>query len=289
MSPKPSTRNKHKNKSRNFIKHLKDHPIIWLIGLAAAVIGTTWQICIEVKVKPRDFVIEQLEKKLAHEEDEIRQLRENLKGLRNANSDMKNVLKIPDVDKIEYLDVSRILYQAPDAEAPITITHEQTVQTRGKIWFEIRVPEPGGYLLAFLEDSAGDRFNLFPGTRNAVVNGYYRIPEHLLNPRTEAQKLAAQNAGLFQLASNTVMIGGYTFDETKGEETFHFYYMEKRNTFFEDIVGSAQDIGKDVTLLKSTKGVETTLSGFEHGDVNKVIDKPIFYRNTLKLRFKHDW
>jgi hypothetical protein len=284
MDSEPSDANPKEIKPEGSVKFIKEHILIFFIVAAAVVAGAAWQTCIEINVKPRDFVISQLRKRLAFQ-DEIRELRQDLQNIRTANKNLKNILKIPPNEKIGQLEVSRLLYKAPGQDEPVAISQTQTVQAGGKIWFEIQLPEPGGYLLAYLEDSMGRKFNLFPGTRHAAVNGYYRIPYHLNNPRTQIQKLAAYNTIAFNLPLNKIMIGGYTFDQIKCDEIFHFYYFDKRNEIFESIVGRSKDIGKDMPQMR---GILDTASGFDPQTMNKTIDSPIFYKSDLTLRLKHE-
>lgn len=284
MGAKPPGYFNNINSLRNKITTLKGDPLIWLIGFIAAIVGATWNLCMELNVKPRDHYISQLISRISLE-DEVRALRTDLKELRSSNTDLKNILKIPAVEEIGQLDITRVLYQAPGGKKVAAVTQGQVVHSGGKIWFELQLPEAGGYLLAFLEDHSGKKFNLFPGTERAVMKGYYRVPEHLYNPKTQVQEFAVKNADTHRLTSRKIMIGGYIFDETKGDETFHFYYLGKRNSIFESFLRGAEDIGKD---LPQMRGVENIVSGFGPEAVNKTIDKPIFYRNDLKLIFKHD-
>ena len=289
MKSEPSGQNITKDGFWEYIKKFIKSPVPRLLSAGLFIVGVTWQVAREVMVNPRDFVIEQLEKKLSLE-DEMRKLGESLKALKNENnnfrrinSNLKNILEIPQIEKIERLESVKLLYQAPGGNEPLFISPTQPLQTGGKIWMEIQLSKPGGYFLAFLEVSSGKRLNLFPGTQHAILNGCYRIPEHLYSPRTQVQELAVKNSTKYQLSSNKIMIGPYILRGTEGDEIFHFYYMEKRNHVFESLMANAENIGKDVPLMK---GIKHEVQGFDPEAVKEIIETPILYRNVLKLKVK---
>jgi len=225
----------------------------------------------------------------------------NAKSFLESYQDKNKQTKPPDIVvnkiapqnvKTKKLKVSKIYYQAPDSYNHIEISSNSKIQSGGRMWFELTLPEPGGYLLGYLKDSDGRTFNLFPGTRNAVVNGDYRVPFNLDNPYTDVEKTAAENAISENLPLNKVLIGGYTFDDKPGIESFSFYYTDKRNSQLETIIKKAQNIGKDMPRMKGvlTTGVSKInrkLTGVSRINIDKTISKPAFYHNKLTLTFEH--
>jgi hypothetical protein len=182
---------------------------------------------------------------------------------------------------IKPLEISKIYYQAPGTGKPIEIPHGATVEANGKIWFEIILPELGGYLLGYLKDSRGNTYNLFPGSRNAIINGDYRIPYNLGNPCTDIHETAAMNGITANLPMNRILIGGYTFDDKSGTEVFSFFYSAERNKMLEHIIKEAENIGKNIPKMKGV------YPGADRFPADKKMSDPGLYQNVLELKFFH--
>lgn len=195
-------------------------------------------------------------------------------------------LKPSYVKEIKKLGEIITYYQPPGDNSKINkLSPGGRVHSGGIIWFEITLPEPGGYLLAYSEDSTGKTFNLFPGTRNAVINGDYRVPYNLDNPYTEIQKTTAQNAIAAKLPLNKVMIGGYTFDDTPGDEIFYFYYTNERNSDLERIMINSRNTLKDIPQMK---GVLNKATEFDPNQLDVKMNRKVFYHKELKKYFKSE-
>lgn len=291
----------------SFVEKFKKHWLITGIFFIAIFVVATWKICLETRVEPKNDIINHQEKKIADLEKQISKLESEIKILKpkpiskpvpfqKPANDLETKLKriekrIDDLPRqiagnreIKKLEISNIYYRSPGSTRQEKIIPGQPVESDGEIWFEIKLPELGGYLIAFLKDSSGKLFNLFPGTKQAVMNGYYRVPYHLNNPHTEIQKVTANNTIDMNLPLDRILIGGYTFDETKGQEIFHFYYLDKRENRLEEIIKDALEIGKDITHMK---GILDKVTPFDPRNFEKKINRPLFYRNELKLKFKH--
>ncbi len=245
-----------------------------VISIASICIASTWAVCHAILIEPRDLMIKEKEDKIADLEKKVIKLQNELKSLMERQN-----------YKIKKLEISNIYYQLPGSDKTLEIYTDQTVEAGGKIWFEIKLPELGGYLLAYLKDSQGKMFNLFPGTKQAVINGYYRVPYHINNPRTQIQKITADNTIASELPLDRILIGSYTFDETKGDETFHFFYLDKRNMRLETVIIGAADIGKNIPVMR---GILTKIGRFDPQKFGRTIKISIFYKNEIKLKLKHE-
>lgn len=115
------------------------------------------------------------------------------------------------------LEVSKILYQAEGSKKLDYINDGDLVEGGGKVWFEITLPEPLGYMLVYLEDSSNVTFNLFPGTRNSIVNGDYLIPANIEYPYTNVQRTVKENMSRcgIKMNSNKLVIGGFKLEAKK--------------------------------------------------------------------------
>ncbi|MCU0290287.1 MAG: DUF4384 domain-containing protein [Acidobacteria bacterium] len=60
----------------------------------------------------------------------------------------------------------------------LEISPNTVFYTGDRIWFDITLPQLGGYLLVYAQDSRGNVFNLFPGTTQAVKEGKFKFPYH---------------------------------------------------------------------------------------------------------------
>jgi hypothetical protein len=282
----------------NLFEKLKKHPVVKAVVIIAACVGATWGICVQVRVEPIKDIINLKNAKIAELEETVKKLEGELKTLgKKQNSseqptynlearikEIERSLKNLTNGKDKQLEILNIYYQPPGSNEKIKISKNQTVEDYGEIWFEIKLPELGGYLLAFLRDSSERMFNLFPGTKKAVRDGYYRVPYCLNNPRTEVQEKAANNTIDKQLPLDRILIGGYKFDKTKGDEIFHFYYLDKRDKRLENIIERAIDTKKDIPLKK---GILNEVSRFDPQKFDKRINRALYYRNELKLTLKH--
>lgn len=286
----------------NMVEEFKKHWLVTGLAIIAICVGATWKICLETRVEPKTDIIKLKDEKIAELEKKVRILESELKTLKEKQNSKKTTIqhsienlegKIKRIEqtlmdfsniKAKKLEILNIYYQSPGSNEKLKISTNQTVEAEGQIWFEIKLTELGGYLLAFLRDSSGKMFNLFPGTKQAVIDGYYRVPYHLNNPRTDVQRTAADNTMNMNLPLERILIGGYIFDDAKGDEIFHFYYLDKREKGLEQIIKDALETGKDITLMK---GVLRKVTRFYPINFDRTIDRPIFYRNELKLRFKH--
>ncbi len=179
------------------------------------------------------------------------------------------------------LTISKIYYRAPGSGTNRVISADTVVESGGQIWFELTLPEGGGYLLSVLTDGHGRVYNLFPGTRNALLNGDYRVPFNLGTPYTDVQRMVAENNAAAGLSYNKVLLGGYTFDDEGGTESFRFYYLDKRSRELENLLKDAHPIGRDIAKMK---GVLQGVSGFR---MNQRISGPAFYHTKLELKFRH--
>ena len=188
-------------------------------------------------------------------------------------------IKPPDVE-IKKLKVSNIYYKAPGFVKRKIISNNSVVESGGIIWFEIQLNEPGGYFLAYLEDRFGNIINLFPGTRNAVMNGDYLIPNDLMPPLTEIQRATAINPKTSlktdqSVSQNTIVIGGYNFDEKPGIESFHFVFTSKRYPRLEAIIKNGAYTGRDLPQINR----------IEEKEVVPPIKQSFFY--TIETKFTH--
>ncbi len=265
----PESSDQKNGKPWKFINFTKDHPLIVLLSGAFTIIGGTWLLCMALYVGPRDFFIKQLETKIVHITEEVG-LCERFEKSGVLDSDFK---------------ITRVLYKTPAGDTPIVISQNQRVESGGQILLEIKLPEPGGYLLAYLVDRTGKKFNLFPGTWQAITNGYYRVPYHLAYPYTKVEERAAKNTIAFGLPSNNIMIGPYIFDETRGTETFFFFYMDRRNEMLEETLKDAEEIDGEVMQMR---GVLKKMGGFDSETIDKKLKKFSFYPNALQLRLRHE-
>lgn len=201
---------------------------------------------------------------------------------RQSSNKAVNLIEIkpPDME-IKKLKVSNVYYEAPSSDERKIISNNSVVESGGTIWFEIQLNEPGGYFLAYLEDRFGNIFNLFPGTRNAVLNGDYLIPNDLMHPLTVIQKSTAGNSKEFlktdqSVSQNTIVIGGYNFDEKPGIESFHFIFTSKRYPRLEAIMKDGANTGRDLPQIKR----------FEEKEVTPLIKKSFFYATEAKFIHK---
>jgi hypothetical protein len=271
----------------SWVDKFKDHWLIAGIIIIATCCGVTWTVCLETRVKPKEERIKLKDEKIADLEKKISELEKKLKILEAKQHDSKGDegSSVPANKSIKKLEIMNIYYKAPGSAEKIKIFSDQTVKSGGKIWFEIKLPELGGYLLVHLTDSQGKMFNLFPGTKQAVKDGYYRVPYCLNNPRTEVQKAAADSTIDLGLPLDRILIGGYIFDKTKGDEIFHFYYRDKRDIRLETTIEKAIDTMHDMPLMK---GILKRIERFDPRSFDRKVDKPMFYQNELKLKFEHE-
>lgn len=185
--------------------------------------------------------------------------------------------------KKKKLEVSNIYYLPPGAREHRPIEKGGEVEAGGKIWFEILLPGTEGYFLAYLKDTDGNSYNLFPGTRNAVVNRDYKVPDNLHNPFTEVQETTAENGRTQNLPGNKILLGGYTFDDNPGDETFYFFFTKNPYTELEAVVKEAQNVGDNIkpkTLKPRTKGIK-------NNEITPIGSSYDLYENELRIHFKH--
>jgi hypothetical protein len=155
--------------------------------------------------------------------------------------------------------------------------------TGDRIWFDITLPELGGYLLVYAKDSHGKVFNLFPGTQKAIREGKYRFPYHLENYSTEVLKVAREQS--VDLPGNKLRIGGYTLDENTGSENVYFYYSNQRDKRLENYLEKyAAEVGKDIKF----KGFESKVEKYTPDDVNASISTPLLHYTETHLSLKHE-
>jgi len=147
--------------------------------------------------------------------------------------------------KKEEIKIS-FLYKCPNCKKKYYwIGSGSIVHTGGLYWFDIKLPQMHGYLIVYQVDSKGKVFNLFPGTKGALLNGHYKVPYHLFyDCSTNILEVAAKSSKDL-LEQNKIRIGSYKFDETIGEEQFFFYYSNERSTELERYLGNKISVGKD--------------------------------------------
>jgi len=189
-----------------------------------------------------------------------------------------NKIKAQNVE-LNSLDVS-ILCKRKGERDSFQVSPNHVFYSGDRIWFDIILPELGGYLLVYAQDSHGKVFNLFPGTEKAAMAGKYKIPFHLKNYSTEVLKVVMEQSQ--GLPKNKVRIGGYTLDEKAGNENIFFYYSHQRNKDIEKYLEEyAVDVGKDIKF----KGFDTTVEKYTQGDVDASIKRPILhYRKTMLIK-----
>jgi hypothetical protein len=152
-----------------------------------------------------------------------------------------------------------------------------------RIWFDITLPELGGYLLVYAKDSHGRVFNLFPGTKKAIKEGKYKFPYHLENYSTEVLKVAREQSE--NLPGNKLRIGGYILDEKTGSENIYFYYSNQRDRKLEKYLKEhAEEVGKDIKF----RGFESNVEKYTQSDVNASIQTPLLHYRETKLSLRHE-
>jgi hypothetical protein len=176
-----------------------------------------------------------------------------------------------------------IICKRKEESTSFEVSPHVVLYTGDRIWFEITLPELGGYLLVYAKDSHGKVFNLFPGTRKAIKEGKYKFPYHLENYSTEVLKLAREKSQ--DLPGNKLRIGGYILDENTGSENIYFYYSNQRDTRLEKYLEEyAVDVGKDIKF----KGFESTVEKYTQSDVNASIKRPLLHYRETVLSLKHE-
>jgi hypothetical protein len=165
----------------------------------------------------------------------------------------------------------------------LEISPNTVFYTGDRIWFDITLPQLGGYFLVYAQDSRGNVFNLFPGTTQAVKEGKFKFPYHLENYTTEVLKTAREQSQ--DLPKNKIRIGGYTLDENTGSENIFFYYANERNEKLEKyLLDHAKEVGKDIQF----KGFDNSIEKYTPGDVNASISKPLLHYTETHLSLKHE-
>jgi hypothetical protein len=176
-----------------------------------------------------------------------------------------------------------IICKRKEEATSFEIGPQVVLYTGDRIWFDITLPELGGYLLVYAKDSHGKVFNLFPGTKKAIREGKYRFPYHLENYSTEVLKVAREQS--VDLPGNKLRIGGYTLDENTGSENIYFYYSNQRDKTLENYLEKyASEVGKDITF----KGFESTVEKYTPGDINASIKRPLLHYRETVLSLKHE-
>jgi hypothetical protein len=184
--------------------------------------------------------------------------------------------------KVNPLKVS-IICKRKEESTSFEVSPHVVLYTGDRIWFEITLPELGGYLLVCAKDSHGKVSNLFPGTKKAIKEGKYKFPYHLENYSTEVLKLAREESE--DLPVNKLRIGGYTLDENTGSENIYFYYSNQRDKRLENYLKKyAVEVGKDITF----KGFESTVEKYTPSDVNASISTPLLHYTETQLSLKHE-
>ncbi len=176
------------------------------------------------------------------------------------------------------IKVSEIYYCAPGSPETKVIPSTFTVEPGGRIWFQLSLPQPGGFLAALMKSDEGGWYNLFPGTPTAVKEGEYRVPYNLDNPITELQKEVGINCISADLPTDKVILGGYTFDDEGTGAFFVFYYTHERNAKVEAILETAESMGKDIPRIKGM------WPGLSLEESNRRITEPLFYHGGITMK-----
>jgi hypothetical protein len=166
-----------------------------------------------------------------------------------------------------------------------TIAPGATVRSGGEISFALDLPVKRGYLLIFLMDQRGKPVNLFPGTKKALRNKRYNVPDDLYNPTTEVLQDSAEGTrtSFGRLDTGQVQTAVYTFDNNPGKETFYFYYSSKIDAQLEEFLSKAADTGKNIKEIK-TKGIEDQTKVFD----GKRMPEGKYFLHAFKLNLEHE-
>lgn len=172
-------------------------------------------------------------------------------------------------------------YRCPDCREVIGISSGSVVHSGGVYWFDIELPEMHGYLIVYQIDSKGKIFNLFPGTKEALNKGHYKVPYNLFyDCSTNHLEIAAKNSeGLIE--KNIIRIGSYKFDKTVGDEQFFFYYSNERSPKLKNFLSGAIPVGKDISPFKGTVPEE------EPESLKLRINHPLKIAKTITFRLIH--
>ncbi len=173
----------------------------------------------------------------------------------------------------EKLEVSRILY-APagrPSREHIEITERDTIEKKGRLWFEIVLPKSRGYLLVYLDDGIYT-YNLFPGTHNAVTNRDYVVADksypmnntgpadNLSMPYTDIERVASSNIINQSIPPGKILIGGYRLTSSGDTQAFYFFFSDAPIASIEKLIKNAHcHAGKDINPKENqgvTDGVE---------------------------------
>ncbi len=187
--------------------------------------------------------------------------------------------------KDKKLEISGIFYKSPQSSKFKKISPTARVQSGGEISFEITLPKPGGFLLIYSKDSGENLVNLFPGTKEAVINGDYRVPYVLDNPTTEIHMLTARSSSFEMLSENKIQTPVYRFDKKAGKETIYFYYSHERNKKNEAVIKEARNTRENISKVR---GFLNLARPFDQKIVNAKIEEHILYSNVLKLNLIHE-
>lgn len=190
-----------------------------------------------------------------------------------------------ETNKIEPLETPVTWYRPDENARWVSISPGTAVKSGGQISFEIQLPSLAGYLLIYLQDSKGNYYNLFPGTRKALENQRYKVPDDLFYPPTKVLKETAMGtkSEFKRLDTGKIQTAVYTFDDSPGAETFYFYYMGQPNSRLESFLKGARETGNNLPEVK-TKGVNRETAAYS----GKKIKKNTFHHKTLQMTFKHE-
>lgn len=290
--------NDNNDKAANLFNKIEKHWITYLAIYTSIIVGTTWIIFTQTRLEPKDDIIMGKNTIIENLKIEINYLKSKIKELTDSNDTASTKINKPrknthqiDEEKaltqIKYknLEISKIYYKSPHGEKFSEITPGTRVKSGGEISFEITLPELGGFLLIYSESTKGELINLFPGTAKAVKAGAYRIPYVFDNPTTEIHTLTAKSNSFDMLSKKKMQTPVYIFDETKGNESIHFYYSHEINRELEQLLITARDTKKNIPKMR---GFLKNAKAFNQKLVDKKLLKPGYYSNILKLNFIHE-
>jgi hypothetical protein len=274
---------------KKILEKFESHWFRYLFLYTSLCIGTTWLVCIQTRVEPKDDIIKLMaveKEELLKQRDELREKVRLLAGeLKKSRGGQPDNIGGPQNGSEKTLEISGIFYKSPQSSKFAKISPTARVQSGGEISFEITLPKPGGFLLIYSKDSGENLVNLFPGTKEAVINGAYRVPYVLDNPTTEIHMLTARSSSFEMLLENKIQTPVYRFDKKPGKETIYFYYSHERNKNIEAIIIGARNTRENISKVR---GFLNLARPFDQQIINAKIEESILYSNVLKLSLIHE-